>query len=50
MDTTRTYRIENLDCAACAAKLEKTISKQPGVEQVSLNYLGKQLTIETTQA
>lgn len=47
MDTTRTYRIENLDCAACAAKLEDAISKQPGVEQVSLNYLGKQLTIET---
>ncbi|NCC12056.1 MAG: cadmium-translocating P-type ATPase [Spirochaetia bacterium] len=50
MDTTRTYRIENLDCAACAAKLETTISKQPGVDQVALNYLGKQLTIEANQS
>ena len=50
MDTTRTYRIENLDCAACAANLETTISKPPGVNKVALNYLGKQLTVEANEA
>ncbi len=31
-------RLEGLDCADCAAKLEKRISMLPGVESVNVNY------------
>ncbi|MDD2620659.1 MAG: cation-translocating P-type ATPase [Syntrophomonadaceae bacterium] len=31
-------RLEGLDCADCAAKLEKRISSMPGVEEASVNY------------
>ncbi len=31
-------RLEGLDCADCAAKLEKWVNSMPGVEQASVNY------------
>lgn len=31
-------RLEGLDCADCAAKLEKRVNSMPGVEQASVNY------------
>lgn len=42
----KTYRLENLDCAACAAKMEAAISKLDGVESVSVNFIMQKLTIE----
>ena len=42
----KTYRLENLDCAACAAKMEAAISKLDGVESVSVNCIRQKLTLE----
>ena len=42
----KTYRLENLDCAACAAKMEAAISKLNGVESVSVNFIMQKLTLE----
>ena len=42
----KTYRLENLDCAACAAKMEAAISKVDGVESVSANFIMQKLTLE----
>ena len=42
----KTYRLENLDCAACAAKMEAAISKLDGVESVSVNFIMQKLTLE----
>ena len=42
----KTYRLENLDCAACAAKMEGAISKLDGVESVSVNFIMQKLTLE----
>ena len=42
----KTYRLENLDCAACAAKMEAAISKLDGVESVSVNFIRQKLTLE----
>ena len=42
----KTYRLENLDCAACAAKMEAAISKLDGVESVSVNFTMQKLTLE----
>ena len=42
----KTYPLENLDCAACAAKMEAAISKLDGVESVSVNFIMQKLTLE----
>ena len=41
----KVFRMENLDCANCAAKMEKAISKLDGVERASINYMTQKLTI-----
>ena len=35
----RNYRIDGLDCAHCAAKMEKNVSKVKGVKEVSIMNL-----------
>ena len=42
----KTYKMENLDCANCAAKMENAISRLEGVEAVSVNFLMQKLTIQ----
>ena len=41
------YRMENLDCANCAAKMERSIAKLEGVKQVNVSFLTQKLTLET---
>ncbi|MDR1944259.1 MAG: heavy metal translocating P-type ATPase [Synergistaceae bacterium] len=41
----RRFRINNLCCSGCAAKIESTILDFPGVESVSINLEGGVLTI-----
>lgn len=41
----KTYKMENLDCANCAAKMEAAIAKLPGVEKVTVNFLMQKLTL-----
>lgn len=43
----KSYRVENLCCANCAAKIERRISKLPEVASVSLNFMTLRLTIES---
>lgn len=42
----KTYRIENLDCANCAAKMEAAIQKLEGVTSATVSFLTQKLTIE----
>lgn len=42
----KSFKIEDLCCANCAAKIEATISKLDGVSKVSLNFIAEKLTIE----
>lgn len=39
-------RIENLDCANCAAKLERAITKIDGVKEVSINFMTTKMNLE----
>ena len=39
------YKIENLDCANCAAKLEQRLAAIPGVEAVTITFATKQLRL-----
>lgn len=43
------YRLKQLDCANCAAKMEREISDLPGVGQAKLDFLAKRLTLEPAQ-
>jgi copper chaperone CopZ len=42
----RTYKLSNLDCPACADKIERKISKLSGVKEVHLNFITKKASIE----
>lgn len=43
--TQKTYILENLGCANCAAKMEKKIRELPEVEDATITYATKQLKI-----
>ena len=40
------FKLEDLDCANCAAKMEEAIKKIPGVTSASVNFLAQKMTIE----
>ncbi len=40
------FKVENLDCAHCAAKMEEAIKKIPGVTDASMNFMTQKLTLE----
>ncbi len=42
----RTYILEDLDCAHCAAKMEEGIKKLDGVNFANVNFIAQKLTID----
>lgn len=42
----KTFRLEGLDCANCASKIETAISKLDGITSVTVNFLTTKLIIE----
>ena len=42
----KTFELEDLDCAACAAKMERKIGKIKGVDFVEVNFMTQKMTIE----
>ena len=42
----KVYILENLDCANCAAKIERKLSKLPELNDVSVTFATKQLRFE----
>lgn len=42
----KTFRLEGLDCANCAAKMEKAISELDGVNNATVNFMTTKLVIE----
>lgn len=42
----KTYRIEGLDCANCAAKIEGMISKLDGVNSCTINFITGKIIID----
>lgn len=45
----KTFRLEDLDCAHCAAKMEDGIRKLQGVNEVSINFLAQKMIIEADE-
>lgn len=42
----KTYKLIDLDCAHCAAKMEAAIQKIDGVTEASVSFLTQKLTVE----
>ena len=42
----KVYRLKDLDCANCAAKMERGIAKIDGVQNVSVSFMSQKLTLE----
>ena len=45
----KTFKLEDLDCANCAAKMEDAISKLPGVTNVRVNFMMQKMTLEAAE-
>ena len=47
----KAFRIDGIDCANCAAKIERALSKLSNVEKVNINFMtGKMLLAADEQA
>ena len=42
----KTYKLEDLDCANCAAKMQDAIGKIDGVNSVSVNFIMQKMTLD----
>ena len=47
---TKNFTLENLDCANCAAKLERKLSKIKGVNEATVAFMTKKLTIDCDES
>lgn len=42
----KVFRLNNLDCANCAAKMEAAIGKLDGVTKATVSFMTQRLTLE----
>ena len=46
----KSFKLENLDCANCAAKMEAGINELPGVNTASISFMTSKLMIDADAA
>ena len=46
----KTYKLIDLDCAHCAAKMEAAVQKIDGVTAASVSFMAQKMTIEGDDA
>ncbi|MCI8623457.1 MAG: heavy-metal-associated domain-containing protein [Provencibacterium sp.] len=46
----KSFKMHDLDCANCAAKMEAAIQKIDGVESAAVSFLSQRLTLEAEEA
>ncbi|MBR6314553.1 MAG: cation transporter [Clostridia bacterium] len=44
------FKLDELDCAVCGAKMEDAIKKIPGVNDASVSFLMQKLTLDADDA
>ena len=44
----KTFNLEELDCAHCAAKMETAINKIDGVISANISFMSQKLTLEAS--
>ncbi len=42
----KTFKLEDLDCANCAAKMEAAIKKLDGVKDATVSFMTQKMTLE----
>lgn len=42
----KAFRLEDLDCANCAAKMERSVAKIDGVQSVNVSFIAQKMTVE----
>ncbi|MDO4161774.1 MAG: heavy metal-associated domain-containing protein [Pseudomonadota bacterium] len=45
----KTFKLTDLDCAVCAAKLEDAVRTLDGIDSVSVSFMAQTMTIETSR-
>ena len=46
----KVYRMKDLECANCAAKMERAIAKIPGVHEVQISFMAQRMTLDADEA
>ncbi|MEG1710788.1 MAG: heavy metal-associated domain-containing protein [Clostridia bacterium] len=46
----KSIRVENLDCANCASRLERALNKIDGMNEVSVNFMAQRINIDVVDA
>ena len=46
----KVFKMIDLDCANCAAKMERAISALDGVQKASVSFMAQKLTLEADDA
>lgn len=46
----KVFRMQDLECANCAAKMEAAIAKLDGVKSVTVSFITQKLTIDADDA
>lgn len=46
----KTFRLSEVDCAVCAAKIENAVRKLDGVTEANVNFITQKLTLEADDA
>ena len=44
----KSFKLDEIDCANCALKLQDALARLDGVDQVSVNFLTQKLTLAAT--
>lgn len=42
----KVVRVKNMDCANCAAALERAVAKIDGVNSVNVSFIGEKMTLD----
>lgn len=46
----KVFRLEDLDCANCAAKMERNVAKLDGVNSVSVSFMTQRMSIDADES
>ncbi len=46
----KTFKLQDLDCANCAAKMEEAIKRVDGVNDATVSFMTQKLTIDADDA
>lgn len=46
----KTFKLQDLDCASCAAKMEEAIRRIDGVNSARISFMTQKLTLDADEA